>query len=291
MKKALVVITILTMAFAVAHTGYLASMRATEHYPEDTFLKSITNNKRALIITAHDDDAFACSGTFLGLIKNGWKVRQVAFLDRRPEKREFFKVVAEKAGFAGYDLLDIKYRTDLDSGKQQYQPLSYQRIAEVFCHDTVYNLVGRIIDSFAPEVIFTLDDSIGGYGHPDHIFMSRIVKEYCQQHADAPAFKVRRIYQSVFSPSMAESMIIKNSWVTYNLFDEARKLYGLKGMPVPDCEVSISGNASAKKTFMSGFGPKDQRNIRKFAPAYEYYPAWLYFRIFDREFFHIINIK
>ena len=290
MKKTLLIILCLCLTLISTHCFYIRSMRATEHYPTDTFLTHVAN-KRALIITAHDDDAFSCSGTFIGLIRNGWSVRQVAFLDRRPEKAVYFDALAKSAGLSGYNLIDLQYRTDLDTEKTPYMPMPYNRIDKVFRHDTVLSVVGRIIDSFRPEVIFTLDDSIGGYGHPDHIFMSRVVLEYCRKKAASPDFSVRRIYQSVYPPSMSHSIIVKNSWTSKNPYIEACKLYGIKGMPEPNVEICITPYASEKKRYISGYGPADQKNILKFAPAYKWYPALLYFRIFDREFFRVIDLK
>ena len=46
---------------------------ATEMYPDDVFLDSVTN-RRAFIIVAHDDDDCAMSGTIAMLTAKGWTI-------------------------------------------------------------------------------------------------------------------------------------------------------------------------------------------------------------------------
>ena len=282
--KLALILTLAVVILVAVHIGYLITLRATEHYPADTYLNTVVN-KKALIITAHDDDAFSCSGTIAKLTANGWLVRQICFKDSKEDKQAHFERAARAERLCGYDLLDIQYRTD--SGT--YMPLPYDRIHDVYRRDTVLSLVAAIIDTFRPEVIFSLDDSIGGYGHPDHVFMSQLAVTYCRKHVRDSGFSIKRIYQAVYPPSMAEAILVKNSWVKQNPYVAAREMYHIKGMPLPDVAIEISEQAADKKAYMESYNAHDRRNIKKFAPTFEIYPAWLYFRIFDKEYFRVIQ--
>ena len=88
---------------------------------------------------------------------------------------------------------------------------------------------------------------------------------------------------------MAEAIMVKNSWTEFNPYTEGKKVYKCKGMPLPDVGVDIASQGGSKKEYMNGFSEKDKKNIRKFAPYYNWYPAWLYFRIFDKEYFRVIK--
>jgi hypothetical protein len=48
---------------------------ATESYPNDTYLDTVSN-KRALIISAHDDDDCFMAGTVYKLKQAGWEIEQ-----------------------------------------------------------------------------------------------------------------------------------------------------------------------------------------------------------------------
>jgi N-acetylglucosamine malate deacetylase 2 len=278
----------------VAHLHYLSTLAATETYPEDAFLEK-AKNKKALIVTAHDDDAFALAGTISKLIEEGWEIRQICFASQQGRKRDVaFEEIAKKQGLAGVDFLSVKHRNDLDSNKTPFMPIAIKNFGLVFNTDLTYNTLAEKIDQFKPEVIFSLDDQIGGYGHPDHVFISRLVIDYCKKNQQKAGFSVKKIYQAVYPPSMAESINVKerlHNWSSVNPYLAGKIVYKVDGMPVPSVEINIYDWAKAKKNYMSSFPPQDLKNIKKFAPAFHFYPALIYFRIFDKEYFRVIETQ
>jgi LmbE family N-acetylglucosaminyl deacetylase len=284
-------VVMLFLGVISAHLYYLTTLRATETYPQDTFLASI-KNKKALIVTAHDDDAFAMAGTINRLVEEGWEIRQICFSAQQGRKRdEIFEKIAKKQGLLGVDFLHIKHRNDLDTNKTPFMPIAIKNFSLIFNTDSTYTALAEKIDQFQPEVIFSLDDQIGGYGHPDHVFISRLVIDYCKKNQQKAGFSVKRIYQAVYPPSMSEAINVKerlHNWSSMNPYLAGKAIYNVDGMPVPDVEIKIYEWANEKKMYMESFPPQDLRSIKKVAPAFHLYPAWIYFKIFDKEYFRVI---
>ncbi|MFT3826627.1 MAG: PIG-L family deacetylase [Chitinophagaceae bacterium] len=269
-----------------AHLCYLQSMTAAETYPADNYLSSVSR-KKALIVTAHDDDAYSFSGTIFKLVADGWDISQVCFRRTDDERNQLFYKVTNRQGLTNTILLSMPYRKD--TSYNAWLPFPVERFPEVFNIDTVYNALATLIDSLQPSVIFSLDDSIGGYGHPDHVFISKQVINYCNNNKARPGFPVQKVYQAVFPPSMARSILLKNTTSDINLYKMGQQQYHCTGMPLPDVSVNIYPYARQKKTYMNGFSAHDRKNISKISPWYNWYPSWVYFRIFNKEYFRIVD--
>ena len=72
-------------------------------------------------------------------------------------------------------------------------------------------------------------------------------------------------------------------------YHKGKKIYVCDGMPAPDVEIDISSFASTKKEVFLAHASQ-HRNIERYYSFYQYYPGWLYFGIFNKEYFRIINI-
>jgi len=288
-RRIVIYIALLFVIAVAAHLYYISTMTAKETYPVDNYLDHVFG-KKALIVTAHDDDAYTFAGTIAKLTGESWEIRQISFKRKDSLDNELFYKLAKTEGLAGIDLMSVKYRNDLDTNKMPYMPIPWDRFPSVFNHDPVYDSLSAHINDFKPDIIFTLDDIIGGYGHPDHVFISKLVVEYCNRNKNNPGFSVKRIYQSVFPPSMAENILVKNSRSSINPYLTGKKVYHCMGMPEPDTYVFIYPWGRQKKEFMNSFSEHDRKNIAKFSQYYNWYPYWIYFKIFDKEYFRVINI-
>lgn len=276
----------IVIILVTAHLLYLQSMKASETYPQDTFLSTVTK-KKALIVTAHDDDAYSFAGTILGLVAQGWDISQVSFGRADEEKNQLFYSLAKTEGLSNVYLLKLPYRKD--TSRNAWLPFPVERFPDVFNVDTIYHALAALIDSLQPSVIFSLDDSIGGYGHPDHVFISKQVIAYCNHNKTHPGFSVQKVYQAVFPPSMAEKILVRNSTSDINLYKMGQQQYHCSGMPLPDVQVNIYSYARQKKQYMNSFSPHDRKNIGKISPFYNWYPWWVYFRIFNKEYFRVVE--
>ncbi len=277
------------MAFFAGHILHLSSLAPKEEFSEDHFLDS-TTNKTAIIIVAHDDDAISCAGTISRLTDEGWDVTTLCFYgswkseDNSLRKEELQKAAAI-AGIKNLELFDVDIAYGSDTVAKPWMPVPYHRFKEYFKLDTIRYIITNAIFKYKPSVIFTLDDSMGGYGHPQHVAISRCVNDVCRLFKDTVDFPVKKIYQSVFPHSMSENIL-----GDMPAYQSAKNVYGVTGMPNPDVYVSIKDKGVQKKGFMCAFETQ-QQSIRKIWPYYNWYPSWIYFGIFSKEYFRTLEVK
>jgi LmbE family N-acetylglucosaminyl deacetylase len=261
---------------------------ATESYPEDSNLDTITN-KKALIIVAHDDDDCMMSGTIAKLTANGWTIKQLSFeVHNIPgENRNAAHIICEGSEKI---LEDGLYRPGVDSVKYPYMPIPYEEINKRFLYEKVANALIRKINEFNPSVLFTLDNIKGGYGHPAHIFLSQLVLDLFNEGK----ISAQWIYQSVLTKHI-EAEIDKlvqpkmKKWGYPQASPAANELYGIDGMPEADVQINITGQAEIKMTYLRAYPENVRKNLRKFLIYYEEFEAETYFSVWDREFFRVIE--
>jgi N-acetylglucosamine malate deacetylase 2 len=288
-----VILFVTAIAAIGAHIYYLTSLAAKEIYPADTYLDT-AEDKNALIIVAHDDDMAGSSGTITRLCSNGWKIREMCFYQqgglyfkkdsaKNPIRKSSLADVAKIQGLAGTDPVDFNFRKNMETEKS-YFPIPYNDFPVNYYIDSMKQYIGSYIRKYNPSVIFTLDDRFGGYGHPDHVLVSKVVLQYCLEHKNDPGFTVKKIYQAVFPPSLSEKVLGR-----LPIYIEAKKVYQCNGSPSPDVQINIVKYSKQKKAVMKTY-ITEQNSFRQIWPYYNLYPHWLYFRIFDRDFFRVINI-
>jgi LmbE family N-acetylglucosaminyl deacetylase len=267
----------------------LRGFAPTETYPEDTFLNT-AQNKRALVVVAHDDDDCAMSGTIAKLTAAGWEVKQLS-LQRHvsPNTGENpARIICQ-----GNDLLleDGYYRRGLDTMKFAYLPVPYEELADQFLTEKIAAALTQYINTFRPSVIFTLDNEKGGYGHPEHIHLSQLVKDLFEDGT----LMAERVYQSVYTDHMEREIVDKwlgarlKKWGYPDASQLANELYGISGMPEPTVQVTITEVAETKMAYLRAYEEDVRKNLRKFIPYYEDHDAHTYFSLFDREFFRVLE--
>lgn len=289
MKKTIFLFIIAAYLFAGCSRPEIAHYATKETFPQDVFLNT-TSEKRAMVIVAHDDDPCAMSGTLALLKENGWTIKQLNFRSGKEDRDNLMKEIAEsyfgKVEFLNLDKSSI--RSDLDTVRFAWMPMPKNRLAQVFDVEAIRHEITEKVKEFNPTVIFTLDSEMGGYGHPEHVIISLTVHQLFSEGKIQP----EKIYQSVFSDHMENTIISKNpSNGNYpNPSYWAKKMYGLdNGMPAPDVEINIQSVAKEKMGYLRSFQKHERKNINKFIPHFEEYSAEEYFTVFDREFFRVVE--
>jgi len=266
----------------------LKKFAATEIYPEDTYLDTVAN-KRALIIVAHDDDDCIMSGTIAKLTANDWTIRQLSFDAHNilGEDRNPAHIICE-----GYEqiLEDGIYRPGVDTVKYPWRALPYMEIKDRYLHEKVSAALIAKVNEFNPSVLFTLDNIKGWYGNPDHVFISQLVLDLFKEGI----INAEIIYQVVITRHMEKErdkwLIPKlEKWGYPQTGPTADEIYGIEGIPEPDVQINISEQAETKMRYLRTYPESVRKNFRKGIPYYEEFDAKLYFSIFDREFFRIIE--
>ncbi len=280
----------------IAQLGYgqIESLRqyaATETYSEDTILRNIPN-KRAMIVIAHDDDMCAMAGTVSKLNQQGWEIGVMSF-SKTPERNaaqvKACSSILDTVLFV--QMSEHQYRNDLDGKILPYVAIPKETFKEVFNTAEVEAEYLKAIHQFQPSVIFTLDDEMGGYGHPEHVFVSQLVLDLAAAGKIAPKY----IYQSVFTDHMENTIMQRHalrlkSWgLPDDEWDKAKLTYKVDGMPEPNVQFNIRSEAKLKMDYLRSYEKRERKVLGFFIPEFEDYPAEKYFEIFDREFFRIVR--
>lgn len=267
----------------------LKHFAATESYPEDTYFETV-QNKTACIIVAHDDDDCAMSGTISKLTADGWKITQLSL------KTHIIPSIGKNAAHIICEgneriLGDGIYKNHPDSIEISYVPIPYADIEKYFLKEKVAEALVAKLDEIKPTVIFTLDNIKGGYGHPDHIFISQLVLDLFNENNTT----AERIYQAVYTNHMEHEIVDvwlgnkMKEWGYPNASDIANKMYGIDGMPEPDVEVTIGEHGKTKMNYLRAYPENAKRNLRKFLPYYEEFDAETYFNVFRKEYFRVFK--
>jgi hypothetical protein len=266
-----------------------------EVYQSDTILQSV-KIKKAMIIIAHDDDMSVMSGTISKLNKEGWAIDVLSFhVDSERDKAQIVACRNILDTVIFFDLNYSQWRLDLNERKQEeiYLPIEKEKFAETFNQKIVENELIKRVNNFNPSVVFTLDNEVGAYGHPEHVFISQIVLDLAQ----SKQIPVNYIYQSVYTPHMTESIMMRHSkrmieWgFKGNSWEIAKKTYKIEGMPKPTTQIYITSEANEKMEYLNSYNERERKTIGFFIPAFEEYSAVEYFKVFDREFFNMIKIN
>jgi len=281
-----VLLLIITTVLA-GHLYWLSSLNGNETFPQDTFLDNV-NNKTALVIVAHDDDAIGCAGTITELTKKGWKVHFLTFYGHwreqdNPIRKKEVEQVAKIQQLTSTNLIDFSLQKS-DSVKEPWRPIPYSKFSEYMFVDSLKTIIAGAIDKYKPSVLFTLDNVIGGYGHPEHVCVSQSALDVCEENKGDLNFSVERIYQAVFPKTLNENILKDNP-----AYIAAKTVYQAEGSPIPTVEIDIYNSSKEKKLVMLTY-ESQKRNLKKIWPYYDLYPHWIYFRIFDKEYFRDIII-
>ncbi|MCF1422310.1 PIG-L family deacetylase [Mangrovimonas futianensis] len=262
-----------------------------ETYPNDTILEQLAD-KRAMIIIAHDDDMCAMSGTISLLNKKGWEI-QVLSTPINPERdsahQQACQKLLDKVTF--FDFRNEKFR--IDTANVTYNAIPKNQFHKTFNVELLAEKIIQSVNSFNPSVIFTLDNEIGGYGHPGHVVVSQTILDLAKTHRIHPQY----IYQSVYTDHMETTIMNRHSkrmksWgFQGDGWENAKKVYAVTGMPEPSVQINIISEAKSKMEYLMSYNERERKTMGFFIPAFEEYSAEDYFTIFNREFFRIIEIK
>jgi len=167
--------------------------------------------KRILSVLAHpDDESFGMGGTLAKYASEGAQVHLICATrgeagDVDPDCLEGFDSIAELRVAelnCAVEALGIQHLHLLpyrDSGMTGSQDNQHPRALINAPLDEVAEEIARYIRSFQPQVVLTFDP-VGGYRHPDHVFIHRATTRAVNLAADpkfvtAPApYQIARLY-------------------------------------------------------------------------------------------------
>ncbi len=227
--------------------------------------------RRIMAIWAHPDDEITSAGTLSALTQSGADLTLVyltageAARDTGYSREELGKVRREEAKAAGA-LLGASHVEVLDfpdSGLATTDP--------VLAKAAIAGLIAR----FQPGVIVSFDEQVGFYGHPDHVQTGRWVREVVNEGAPS----VTRLYQATL-PKALVSLALK----LVQAFRDNYPTDPARGLPPATLAFPIARQAKTKRRLLD-VHKSQAKVIADVQPYYDRVPAWLYYRLFDREYF------
>lgn len=263
---ALVVANLILTAFILARAR-LNDMRVPIR--RDLFASGAP--RRIMAIWAHPDDEITSAGTLSSLTSAGADLTLVyltageAARDTGYSREELASVRREEAKAAGallgaahVEVLDFP-----DSGLTTTDPAGAKAA------------IAGLIERFQPGVIVSFDQQVGFYGHPDHIQTGRWVREVVDEGAPS----VTRLYQATL-PKALISLALK----LVQAFRDNYPADPARGLPPATLAFPISRQAKTKRRLLD-VHKSQAKIIADVQPYYDRVPAWLYYRLFDREYF------
>ena len=294
MKK-LIITTLILIALIISVLWYFKSQIQDNTIPQTETLIPENLSKKALAIFAHPDDEITIIGT-MRLLKQQGVETSICYMTRG------------EAGLNGsiIDVSKIKELADTSLNKLKKQ-LGQRRTKEVdniakvleLNHhemfdfpdsgtsnvpmDSLKKVVRALIQKYKPSILFTLDDKVGLYGHPDHRNISRAVLEVFQEDKGKTDFTPQKLYQ-VTLPKQMIAFALK-------MADGFKKNYPkdpTKGLPEANICVNISAFGTYKRNAMLAH-VSQRPTFDDMQPGFATIPPSIYFRVFDREYFHVIQ--
>lgn len=226
--------------------------------------------RRALVVWAHPDDEITCAGALGAMAASGAEIHLLyltageAARDTGYSREDLARVRRQEAqaagavlGAASVEVLDFP-----DGG------LSGLNGA------TAKAAIAERIARIRPTLVIGFDEHVGFYGHPDHVQAGRWLREVCEAEPS-----VRRLWQ-VTLPNALIALALK----LVAAFRDNYPTDPARALPAPDVAVNIAGQAAVKRRLLDVHASQ-AKIIADVQPYYDRAPAWLYYRLFDREYF------
>ena len=231
----------------------------------------LTKDDRILYVVAHPDDETLMSGT-LSLLKRRYGLPVKALYLTHGEDGPTFDLVP-KSGLKErrtQELGRVKEILSLDEMVILDDPDRYlaNQDFEQVCSD-----VRREMEAFLPTYVFTFDENIGMYGHTDHVSAGK---------AAVRTAKSCRSVKGVFQMTLPGGMLrlaMKVSKTFRERYDSAH------GLPSPNVQCGIYRYGKYRLAVTKAHETQTAV-MRELQPMYDKLPRWLYYAIFDREYFY-----
>lgn len=139
--------------------------------------------------------------------------------------------------------------------------------------------LGELIARHGPSVLVTFDERIGYYSHPDQMQVGRWVREIVEQCAGDDSFPVRRVYHVTLPDG-----VIEMAREHVPAFRDNYPRDPHRALPEPTIAIRISGQAGIKRRVRLAY-PSQEESIGDVHPWAGRMPAWLHYRLMDREYF------
>ncbi|RZS97255.1 PIG-L deacetylase family protein [Cecembia calidifontis] len=237
--------------------------------------------KTIMTFFAHPDDEIAVGGTLLQASHAGHKIVLVCLtkgeagptgglVDRKDLAQTRSEELKQVAGILGAEAVEIFDYPD--SGLDQ---VDFKEIKD---------LALSMVKKYQPDVLITYDSKIGLYGHKDHRTVSKAMEDVYLKHKGSADFSAQQYFQVTLSKKQIEMALKLSSGFKRNYPKEG------PGLPVPDFSVRTTSYFPDLLNMIAAHATQHEV-LGDFFPYYDKIPAWIYARIFDREYFYEFGVS
>lgn len=226
-----------------------------------------------LAVFAHPDDEVMAAGTLARLKRHG-EVYSLYLTHGEDGPTGGLVEKAQLGALREQELGAVKAVLGLDG----MEILSYpDRYLNTVPPETLKGELRARIDSLRPDTVICFDRTIGLYGHTDHAFAGVCTQELLESED----LGVRWLLEmTLCRPMLALAQRVSKTF--RERYDPSR------GLPEANLGVNISRFSAVKMAVVKAH--KSQWQVMgDVQPLYDALPAWLYYRIFSREYFHIFT--
>lgn len=284
MKK-LLLVTLGILLFIIVLTPWMLILFAKNqlHDTKITLRENLvekTPKKVILALFPHPDDEVTVAGTLMKLREDGHEIHIVTLT--KGEKGKSSGIQDEKI-LAEIRTREMQEAADL-IGASQLHLLDYPDSGlSSMGLDSLKGIVSDLINQIQPDVLITYDSKVGLYGHPDHRLSGLAVEQIFQENSSNSQFKPQNLFQVTLC-----SKQIKVARKLSSSFNKNYPKDPSQGLPKPDFSVRTQEHFSQVLEVMNAH-ESQKKVLKDLMPFHDRVPAWIYSRIFDREYFHEVK--
>ena len=268
-------ITVISLVASTAIFLWLRHAVNDSHVPQASDLVPAGAPRRVMAVWAHPDDEVTSAGTLAQLVRQGVQVSIVYYTHGEAahhtgySREQLWRMRPQEAAEAGR-AIGARSVTVLDYGDGELVGAPGERAKTE---------LRRLVAVQRPSVLISFDGRVGYYGHADHAQVGRWVADVVRAGSPDPTFPVRRLYQATLPAS-----VISLARRHIAAFRDHYPPPPAPGLPAPTVAVPIARQASIKRAVLDAHRTQI-RVIDDVQPFGRKLPAWLYYRLLDREYF------
>ena len=233
----------------------------------------------ALLIFPHPDDEVVCGGTIAILNQNGWEVDLLTLTQGNAGEKEARKKEWQNA----INALSIDHSTLLDLPNNTWMDIVNDKI--IFWNenmDSIRHIIEAAIRQYQPSLLFTYDEMLGGYGHPEHRLTAVAVREVFEKNKQDSSFAPSAIFQSTLPEKLETTML--------SSLDSYKKAVHIAGKNLPDPSIAfdIIKTWPVKRQAAAAY-PSQAKTLKKFYLLPDEADTVKHYVTFDREYYTVIK--
>lgn len=247
---------------------------------KEQLIPSSNSKKKVLALFPHPDDEVTVAGTLMKLKEDGHEIVLVCLT--RGEKGKS-SGIEDETELARLRTAEMEESARLIGADQLILSDYADSGIEELGMDSLKKVVLNLILENQPDILISYDSKVGLYGHPDHRLTGLAVEKVFLEEKGKEGFSPEQLFQVTLCKKQVEVALKLSSGFQRN-YPENPEM----GLPQPDFSIRTQPYFNRILQVMQAH--QTQQNVLKdLMPFHDRVPAWIYSRIFDREYFREVK--